>query len=137
MARPSDRALSPSATAPVVAALSGNDPSRIEKMLAQAFKAGWNERNRNPGLKRQTRLSLDNAILSAIGGSRYAKQEYVPDTRTYHHSIWLRSEARDQLAKAIEAGTAETLAAPCAARKRGPKDSPKTSSNPTPHRGEA
>lgn len=63
-------------------------------MLREAFKAGWKERDRNPGLKRVQRRSLDNAIRSAIGGGRFNDYDYAPDHRAYHNSIWLNSAYR-------------------------------------------
>lgn len=64
--------------------------------LRAAFKAGWQERNRSPGLKRRVKSSLNNAVLSAMGGGRFADVEYVPDSRTYHNSIWLNSSFRKE-----------------------------------------
>src|SRR3546814_10199440 len=63
-----------------------------EEDLRDAFRSGWHERNRNPGLKRQARKNVHNAIMNSIGGGRHLEQEYVPDPRTYHNSIWTRSE---------------------------------------------
>lgn len=77
--------------------MSGNGPAD-ETALREAFKAGWKERDRNPGLKRVMRRSLDNAIRSAIGGGRFNDHDYVPDHRTYHGSIWLNSAFRKSLA---------------------------------------
>jgi len=75
-----------------------------EADLREAFKAGWKERNRIPGLKKATRKSLNNAILGAIGGSRYAEQILIADDRTYRHSLWLRSAFRKAaIAKATTA----------------------------------
>ncbi len=71
-----------------------------EEQLRLAFKAGWAERNRDPGLRRRPKRSFNNAIMGAIGGGRYAEQEYVPDTKTYHHSIWLNSAFRKALTDA-------------------------------------
>jgi hypothetical protein len=65
-----------------------------EADLREAFKAGWKERNRIPGLKRVRRNSLNNAILGAIGGGRYSETALVPDDRTYSHAIWLHSAFR-------------------------------------------
>lgn len=66
-------------------------PRYTEVDLREAFKAGWKERNRDPGLRKQTKRSLDNALRSAIGGGRFNDVEYVKDTKTYNHSIWTRS----------------------------------------------
>jgi shikimate kinase len=78
------------------------DPVYSEVDLRDAFRAGWKERNRNPGLKRQTRRTLNNAVLGAIGGGRFADQEYVPDDRTYHASIWANSAYRKALHQGSE-----------------------------------
>lgn len=73
-----------------------------ETDLRAAFQAGWKERNKSPGLKRQARRNLDNAIMSAIGGGRHLAQDYVPDTRTYHASIWSTSDYRKKLKRQTE-----------------------------------
>lgn len=80
-------------------------PVYSEEDLRDAFRAGWKERNRNPGLKRQTRRTLNNAVLGAIGGGRFADIEYVPDDRTYHASIWANSSYRKSLPEAAERPT--------------------------------
>ena len=68
-----------------------------EADLREAFKAGWKERNRVPGLKRVRRNSMNNAILGAIGGDRYAEHILIKDDRAYSHSFWLRSAFRKAL----------------------------------------
>ena len=68
----------------------------IDELLREAFKAGWKERDKTPGLKRQTKRTLDNAMLSALGGGHYADVEYVKDHRQYHNSIWLNSAFKKQ-----------------------------------------
>ena len=73
--------------------------SYTEKDLREAFKAGWKERDRSPGLRRQVRRSLDNAIRSAIGGGRFNDVEYVPDHKKYHHGIWTRSAFKKGLSE--------------------------------------
>jgi len=65
-----------------------------EADLREAFKAGWQERNRTPGLKKVRKASLNNIILSAIGGGRYGDYVLVPADRKYSHSVWLRSAFR-------------------------------------------
>jgi hypothetical protein len=106
---PSGRAVVPSASSPAVSPVPASIPSaEIERIASAAFKAGWDERNRNPGLKKRERNSLDNLIRSACGGRRFNDFDYVPDERTYHRSIWLRSQYRMSLAQVIEARRAET-----------------------------
>jgi hypothetical protein len=77
----------------------GLGPVYGEDDLRDAFRSGWHERNRNPGLKRQARSNVHNTIMNAIGGGRHLEQEYVPDKRTYHNSIWANSGFRKDLAK--------------------------------------
>lgn len=62
-----------------------------EEDLREAFKAGWKERNQNPGLRAQQKRSLNNALRSAMGGGRFNDLEYVKDTKVYNHGIWTRS----------------------------------------------
>lgn len=69
-----------------------------EADLREAFKAGWKERDKRPGLKKQIRGSIHNAIGGAIGMPRQMMDaDYVPDHRTYHNSIWLNSSFRKGL----------------------------------------
>ncbi len=72
-------------------------PTFDENDLRDAFRSGWHQRNRNPGLKRQAKKNVHNAIMSSIGGARDLEQEYVPDTRTYHNSIWATSDFRKRM----------------------------------------
>lgn len=69
-----------------------------EDDLREAFKAGWKERDRFPGLKRQTKRSLNNYLRSAMGGGRFNDVEYVPAHRAYRHGYWLGSDFRKALA---------------------------------------
>ena len=69
----------------------------VEEIAREAFKAGWKERNRSPGLKKVVKRSLNNAIISAVGGSRHMDTILVPDDRKYHNSIWIHSDLRKQL----------------------------------------
>jgi hypothetical protein len=95
--------------------------AEVELLVREAFKAGWKERNRCPGLRKQQRRSLDNALRSMIGGGRYNDVEYVPDQRAYAHSIWLNSTFRREFAQGMSAGTAETAQqAQGGARQPGP-----------------
>src|SRR3546814_7938204 len=64
-----------------------------EEDLRDAFRSGWHERNRNPGLKRQARKNVHNAIMNSIGGGRHLEQEYVPD-RSEEHTSELQSLMR-------------------------------------------
>lgn len=70
-----------------------------EDDLREAFKAGWKKRDENPGLKRVAKRNMNNAILGAIGGARYADFALVPAKKTYHNSIWLNSQFKKSLAK--------------------------------------
>src|SRR3546814_11453003 len=70
-----------------------------EEDLRDAFRSGWHERNRNPGLKRQARKNVHNAIMNSIGGGRHLEKEYVLDQRTYHNSLWTNSGFRKDLCK--------------------------------------
>lgn len=70
-----------------------------EDDLRAAFHAGWKARNRNPGLKRVRKKSLNNAILGMIGGDKHSEYALIPDDRKYHNSIWLKSEYRKTLMK--------------------------------------
>ncbi len=79
-----------------------------EADLREAFKAGWKERDRFPGLKRETRNSLSNALRSAMGGGKYNDVRYVPANRTYHPSIWLGSAFRKALATPPQPSAAES-----------------------------
>lgn len=72
----------------------------IERIAREAFKEGWHMRNKNPGLKRRIRRTLNNAIMSSIGGGRYMDADYVPDVQKYSHSFWMRSAARAAILKA-------------------------------------
>src|SRR3546814_17743913 len=82
-----------------------------ENDLRDAFRSGWHQRNRNPGLKRQAKKNVHNAIMSSIGGARHLEQEYVPDKRTYHNSIWAKRDFRKPL-KNAEAHTPSPAAYP-------------------------
>lgn len=65
-----------------------------ETDLREAFKAGWKERNRQPGLKKVPRKDGPNSMLRALGGGRYAESDYVPDHKSYKHAIWTNSAFR-------------------------------------------
>lgn len=65
-----------------------------EEDLRNAFRAGWQEREKTPGLKRVPKRDGRNNMMRAIGGGKYAEHVYVPAHRKYHNSIWLRSSFR-------------------------------------------
>ena len=72
------------------------DKRYTEDDLREAFKAGWKERNRSPGLKRVRRQTM----MSLIGGGRYEECDYVPDDRKYQHGYWQNSAFRKGLGDA-------------------------------------
>jgi hypothetical protein len=86
--------------------------AKLEALLREAFKAGWKERDRTPGLKRQEKRSFDNAFRSMIGGGRFNDYEYVRDHRTYRHGIWLASAFRRDLAQTIGERVADAPESP-------------------------
>lgn len=70
-----------------------------EADLRNAFREGWQTRNRSPGLKKVRRKNLGNAILASVGGSRHMEYVLVRDDRKYHVSMWLNSPYRKMLLK--------------------------------------
>jgi hypothetical protein len=59
-----------------------------EAQLRAAFKAGWDARNKNPGLKK-VRVSV---LL-------HTETRLVRDDQKYHNSIWANSAFRKGLGK--------------------------------------
>jgi hypothetical protein len=59
-----------------------------ESQLRAAFKAGWDSRNKNPGLK-----------MIRVDGPFIGVTKLVRDVRKYHNSIWANSAFRKGLGK--------------------------------------
>jgi hypothetical protein len=59
-----------------------------EAQLRAAFKAGWDARNKKPGLK-----------IIRVDGFLIGQTKIVRDLQKYHNSIWANSSFRKGLGK--------------------------------------